>query len=303
MIDFNHTTLPLPPFSWCVSLLFEGGLIILGNALTMAVFWRRRFTLKRTTYLLINLAFADLLVGVSVIATGAIGIFMTTYTQSVLPYLVVNSANIFTTGSSIFSLTIVAVERAHAIVKPLKHRTTKTRYYFNAIRLVWVMATLVCILGMLYTFLYLRTLRFVLIFTSFACLLIICLSYTTIWWFTSKRSRQFLQRHQQNKKLAQTLFIVTFFSLVAWFPGQVLVMSQTTNDLNTGIINAVWSLEFANSLVNPFVYALRMPEFRREVKVLLCKRKGDQREEVIPAGDARSVTLITISCNQPLQFT
>ena len=70
-------------------------------------------------------------------------------------------------------------------------------------------------------------------------------------------------------------------------------MTQTTNDLNTGIINAVWSLEFANSLVNPFVYALRMPEFRREVKVLLCKR-GDQREEVIPAGDARGVTLISI---------
>ena len=293
MKDFNHTTLPLPPFSWCVSLLLEGGLIILGNALTMAVFWRRRFTLKRTTYLLINLAFADLLVGVSVIATGAIGIFITTSTQSVLPYLVVNSANIFTTSSSILSLTIVAVERAHAIVKPLKHRTTKTRYYFNAIRLVWVMATLVCILGMLYTFLYLRTLRFVLIFTSSACLLIICLSYILIWWFTSMRSRQFLQRHQQNKKLAKTLFIVTFFSLVAWFPGQVLVMTQTTNDHNTGIINAVWSLEFANSLVNPFVYALRMPEFRREVKVLLCKR-GDQREEVIPAGDARGVTLISI---------
>ena len=294
MIDFNRTTLPLPPFSWCVSLLLEGGLIILGNALTMAVFWRRRFTLKRTTYLLINLAFADLLVGVSVIATGAIGIFMTTSTQSVLPYLVVNSANIFTTGSSIFSLTIVAVERAHAIVKPLKHRTTKTRYYFNAIRLVWVMATLAFILGMLYAFSYLPTLTFVFgQITLSACLLIICLSYTTIWWFTSMRSRQFLQRHQQNKKLAQTLFIVTFFSLVAWFPGQVLVMTQTTNDLNTGIINAVWSLEFANSLVNPFVYALRMPEFRREVKVLLCKR-GDQIEDVIPAGDARGVTLISI---------
>ena len=107
------------------------------------------------------------------------------------------------------------------------------------------------------------------------------------------KSRQFLQRHQPNRKLAKTLFIVIFFSLAAYVPGQVAIMIRKPSDLSTGIYHAVWSLEFANSLVNPFVYALRMPEFRREVKVLLCKR-GDQREEVIPAGDARGVTLISI---------
>lgn len=43
----------------------EAVFIIVGNSLTIYIFWGIRKQLKRTSYLLINLAFADLLVGIA----------------------------------------------------------------------------------------------------------------------------------------------------------------------------------------------------------------------------------------------
>lgn len=43
----------------------EAKVIIIGNAFTIFVFWTRRAHLKRTCFLLISLAVADLLVGVT----------------------------------------------------------------------------------------------------------------------------------------------------------------------------------------------------------------------------------------------
>ena len=52
-------------------ILFESLLIFSGNSFTIFVFWKNRNKLKRTSFLLINLAVADLLVGLSqMIMTG-----------------------------------------------------------------------------------------------------------------------------------------------------------------------------------------------------------------------------------------
>ena len=46
-----------------------GLLVIFGNATSIVIFWRRRFFLRRSTILLINLTTADLLVGFVIIFT------------------------------------------------------------------------------------------------------------------------------------------------------------------------------------------------------------------------------------------
>ena len=46
-------------------IIVESVLVFLGNLFTIFVFWKHRNRLKRTTFLLINLAVADLLVGFS----------------------------------------------------------------------------------------------------------------------------------------------------------------------------------------------------------------------------------------------
>ena len=49
---------------FCVVLSIEDSLICIGNTFTIYVFWKMRRTLQKASYLLINLAVADLLVGV-----------------------------------------------------------------------------------------------------------------------------------------------------------------------------------------------------------------------------------------------
>ena len=49
---------------WSSAYLIQGVLILIGNALTIAVFRKRRAALKSPSLLLINMSFADLLVGV-----------------------------------------------------------------------------------------------------------------------------------------------------------------------------------------------------------------------------------------------
>ena len=54
----------------CLSIA-ESLIIVIGNIFTICEFWRHRTRLKRTSFLLINLAVADLLVGlVETIALG-----------------------------------------------------------------------------------------------------------------------------------------------------------------------------------------------------------------------------------------
>lgn len=48
-----------------VIFVLEGGAIIMGNTFTIFVFWTQRSHLKRTCFLLINLAVADLPVGIT----------------------------------------------------------------------------------------------------------------------------------------------------------------------------------------------------------------------------------------------
>ena len=51
--------------------IFQGLCIFTGNFITMIVFWIHRYKLKRTSFLLINLAVADLLAGLTQAAIAA----------------------------------------------------------------------------------------------------------------------------------------------------------------------------------------------------------------------------------------
>ena len=50
-----------------------GLLIVLGNTVSIIMFWRRRFFMERSSILLINLSVADFIVGLVVIFTAIVG--------------------------------------------------------------------------------------------------------------------------------------------------------------------------------------------------------------------------------------
>ena len=62
-------------------IFIESLVIFLGNTFTVVVFWKNRDKLKRTSFLLINLAVADLLIGLSQMISTA-GIYIPHHIQT-----------------------------------------------------------------------------------------------------------------------------------------------------------------------------------------------------------------------------
>ena len=118
---------------WTV-LTIEATLICLGNAFTIFVFWHQRASFKRAWYLLINLAVADLLVGLTVLT------HKLTYKPS---RRLAHADDIFSSFFLLFAtvsllcLTVISLERVYAVLWPLRYRVASTRTYIISIVLVW----------------------------------------------------------------------------------------------------------------------------------------------------------------------
>ena len=108
--------------------IFHGFCIFLGNFFTVFVFCIHRDKLKRTSFLLINLAVADMLVGLTEIAmVGAIGLPQVTGLRKIgntdSPDISTVFQAAFSTASVLF-LALISLERAFALLWPLRHRVT-----------------------------------------------------------------------------------------------------------------------------------------------------------------------------------
>ena len=97
------------------------------------------------------------------------------------------------------------------------------------------------------------------------------------------------QRHcaaaLRQRKVTVTLFITTLVSLLLWLPYSIfLFVGWSTDILNSlsfkEFVDLIYSfvfLYYANSLVNPILYTIRMPDFK---KALLSLFRRHQRENV-----------------------
>ena len=121
----------------------EAVLIIFGNTFTIFVFWTERSRLKRTYFLLINLAVADLLVGITellIIGTAkshnvgeGYGFLMRSRANPIAAFILLFS------GTSVYFLAIalISMERAFAVLRPIRHRITNSPVYICSIVIVW----------------------------------------------------------------------------------------------------------------------------------------------------------------------
>ena len=116
----------------------ETTLICNGNAFTIFVFWNHRHSLRRASSLLINLAVVDFLVGArELIDTLANCNDRMMFDQGYLPSVI--SAILFS-SVSLFSLLVISLERACAVIWPFRHRVARLRIYATSI----LMAGLAC---------------------------------------------------------------------------------------------------------------------------------------------------------------
>ena len=276
---------------WMTVALAESVAIVTLNLCTIIVFIRNRNLRKRSTYLVINLAVIDMFVGGVVVYNlfywpGLLCNLwhLTEYKTSIF----INILNqLFPTGS-LTNINSIALERVHATFFPFRHRVLKKWVYGLIIAVVWVTSGLTSVsLALLYQFeetQYALYLELTLLSIS---LLIISVSYTSI--VIKVRCGLQPQHHgaaSRERKLTMTLSIVTVVSLLLCLPYTVSFLIPTSeSDIFQSLSNhlnyAFLCLLYANSLVNPILYAVRLPEYRSAFIALFRRRAHRQRQVAV----------------------
>ena len=109
---------------WTLTFALTSVVITIGNLITTVIFLKQKLR-KRPHFLLISLAIADLMVGAFAVPLYiAVGIC----TTKRLLILTFQCVDIFTGVLSIFTLASISLERMHAVLWPLRHRTLTSRF-------------------------------------------------------------------------------------------------------------------------------------------------------------------------------
>ena len=282
---------------WMTVGLVESVAIVTLNLCTIAVFMRNRNLRKRSTYLVINLAVIDMFVGGAVV-----------YNMFYMPGVDCNLWNSIEDGTFNFiqvlislpygpltNITSIALERVHAMFLPFRHRVLKEWVYRLIIAVVWITTGLTAVVFFTLLDLFEEIQYAVYSDHTFMsiCLLIICVSYTSIG--IKIRYGVQPQHHgaaSRERKLTMTLLIVTVVSLLLYLPSVVFffVLFINKSDISwSEFIHLQYALLFlfyTNSLVNPILYAIRMPEYRSAFLALFRRRAQHQRQvAVFPLGN------------------
>ena len=120
----------------CSIAAFESLLILTANTFTVYIFWSHRNKLKRTSFLLINLAVADLLIGFTEpVAIGTVGIPQR-FGQEFYGNVSTAFQAMFA-ATSVVCLVLISLERTFALICPFRHRVITTRAYIHSIIFAW----------------------------------------------------------------------------------------------------------------------------------------------------------------------
>ena len=287
--------------TWYAASLTITVAVVAVNLLSIVLFIKNSNLRTRAMYLVINLTVADMFVGGS--ATFFAVFYFLLYGCEFAdeffirlewpPILfVLHIINIWFSFTSVTGIAIISLDRMHATFRPFRHRNIKKWAYGVTIAGVWILTAMILIplpLISLYGNLHQQ---WQLLFPfylwrsyCFLCLIVICVSYTSIalkfWCGTRPPSHGAANRQ---RKLTVTLFIMTIVSLLLWLP-YVVYTFVSFSVLDRFSIRTYLRLKLSfsllyhtNSLVNPIIYTIRMPEFRRALLVLFKRR---QRQNVV----------------------
>ena len=290
-MDFNSWNI-----FWSSAFGLLAVLIVTGNFFSIWVFHRQR-SRKRSYFLLISLAVADLMVGLF-----AIPLFITRRStrHSHLRWLVSTSFDAFTGLTSIYTLAVISLERMFAIVCPLRHRTLTSLNYIYAIAIPWMVAAVFVTVLILYSYEIIKhpSYRFLLLLFQTTPLLTMCVAYFSIW--IKRKSTKGIRNHRaaRESKLANTLFLVSGASLITWTPYQMINNLSYFEGLGFRISLTIFYLskilQFSNSLVNVVIYPQRIPEFKTILKnIIHCCRAASQRPTTARSQPAVPLNRIT----------
>ena len=250
---------------YAVSLTINVALVAV-NLLSIILFIKNSNLRTRAMYLVINLTVADMFVGGA--ATFAVVFHFFLYgcevgnkfrfrskqfftPQEWQPFLVLLMIDIWLTLTSVAGIAVISLDRMHATFRPFRHRNIKKWAYGVTIAGVWILTAMIVIpLPLISLYVNLQQ-QWQLVFALFLwlsycclCLIVICVSYTSIalkfWCGTRPPSHGAANRQ---RKLTVTLFIMTIVSLLLFLPFPVYTLS-TDRSFNLTFLRLRLSLLF-----------------------------------------------------------
>ena len=256
------------------------------NVITITAFARHRHLRKRSTYLVMNLTVADLLVGV---VTGPL--FMYDHQENendnkdrTWPGSIICAIEFTFPIASQVNLCLISLERLHATLFPFRHCLITRCVYFKIIIACWFTAfTLAFVMNILSQ----EASPYAWVSFHAVTLLVLAVSYIII--IVNVQSNPHSQHRgsiHKERKLAVTLFIVTGVSVLTILPMAIFssmpvdVKEKWRSAPSVHIHDILIVIYFANSMVNPLVYAIRMRGFRKALKNLVSgKRQAAQKRQ------------------------
>ena len=265
---------------WFVVLIIECLAIVILNIITIVVFVKKKRQLqRRRTYLIIHLAIVDLLAGAvsgPLMIENVVTLFCPLWKYRGMTlwsyYLFIVFIQLFP-FTSLVNLMAISLERLHATFCPFRHRFVRKWVYRAIIIVIWLIpivrvAALIFLLKIGY-FEVIDTYLFLLFYA--VSLFVICVSYIlVVIKVRCSRHLQFHSRSKRERKLTGTVLIVSLVSLLCFLPA-IINIAVFKYIINVHIEMAVEVLLLANSLVNPIIYALRMPGFREGLLQLVYR--------------------------------
>ena len=287
--------------AWLTVFGIETAAIVALNVLTIIVYLKERRLRKRSMYLVINQAVADMFFGASMISQcwliGSHCDFWTIHPFSLSFSSVVFVSWVFL-SASLINLAAISLERTHATFRPFKHRLVKKKIFGAVIAVVWITAGLLASTRVLYvpTLTFRGRANFFISYYSFClfCLLVIVVSYSSI----AIKIVFLTQSHHhgstsRERKLTKTLLLVTVVSLLLTLPFIIFtIRSNVENFFRFSkmisfrtyfrLYYSLVSLFYTSSLVNPILYAFRIPDVRRALFSVLDCRSQPQPAQGFP---------------------
>ena len=252
--------------------------IVVGNILTIVLFAANKRARKKSLFLVINMAFADLLLGAFCLPVYSYFIISSGYQLSMtnvnwksnVVYNILYSTSL---GVSLISAAFISCERFYAIYWPFRHRRVTVRTYHIFIFLSWTLTITVTAIKDVYS--KSNFMRYLMSSYIFTVTCIICGCNIAIWrkfQYGDVISQQ-KNRYVQNVRLTKTLMFASILNLLCWIPlATVYGIDHESVLIPTRWLVTIVALNSCNAFINPLLYAMRVPEFRK-VLPLSCVRK------------------------------
>ena len=177
--------------------------------------------------------------------------------------------------SSLTNLSLIVLERLHAALYPFRYCLIEKWAYYKITIGSWLLALLLASVMAVLNYYVPAVNRYAWTLYIVLTLLILAISYVVII-VNVKRNPppQALGLVASDRKLSVTLFIVTIVSMLSILPNLIYegIWNQLTDTIQFSITYTFTALYYTGALVNPFIYVVRMREFRESVKDLLYKK-------------------------------